>query len=275
MTGATTLSAPRAIGFSVAFFGLGIVVATLAGYLAIRLGVSALPAEVIAELVGFGLATFVIGVRVLHLDAVSLRYRVAARGRAVALGLGLGAVPAVVAMALAVPAGGGWRLDGGTVTAWLASVSWLVLLLAPAAFAEELIFRGVPLVALSERFGRWPALAALSVLFGLAHLGNANVTALAVLNVALAGVFLSLCFFLPGGIWTATGAHLGWNLTLAALAAPVSGLPFAIPFLDYRSGGPEWLTGGAFGPEGGACATLVLAAAVAFVARRAGATRTA
>ena len=58
-------------------------------------------------------------------------------------------------------------------------------------------------------------------------------------------------------MWTAFGAHLGWNATLAALAAPVSGLPFDIPYIDYRMGGPAWLTGGAFGPEGGLLATAV------------------
>ena len=35
--------------------------------------------------------------------------------------------------------------------------------------------------------------------------------------------------YAPGGIWTAWGAHLGWNATLAALDAPVSGLPFRFP----------------------------------------------
>ena len=59
-------------------------------------------------------------------------------------------------------------------------------------------------------------------------------------------------------MWTAFGAHLGWNATLAALAAPVSGLPFDIPYIDYRMGGPAWLTGGAFGPEGGLLATVAL-----------------
>ena len=50
---------------------------------------------------------------------------------------------------------------------------------------------------------------------------------------------------------------------LAALDAPVSGLPFRHSrCIDYRSGGPAWLTGGAFGPEGGLAATLALAIAV-------------
>ena len=105
------------------------------------------------------------------------------------------------------------------------------------------------------------------MLFAFAHLTNPHVTAAGVGNIVIAGIFLSLAFFSPGGMWTAFGAHLGWNATLAALAAPVSGLPFDIPYIDYRMGSPVWLTGGAFGPEGGLLATFALTAAVVLVAR--------
>jgi len=54
---------------------------------------------------------------------------------------------------------------------------------------------------------------------------------------------------------------------LAALDAPVSGVPFRIPLLDYVPGDPVWLTGGRFGPEGGLSSTLALTIAV-LVARR-------
>ena len=63
---------------------------------------------------------------------------------------------------------------------------------------------------------------------------NPNVTPLGLGNIALAGIFLGLAFYAPGGIWTAWGAHLGWNALLAALDAPVSGLPFDIPFSTTR-----------------------------------------
>jgi hypothetical protein len=47
----------------------------------------------------------------------------------------------------------------------------------------------------------------------------------------------------------------------------VSGVPFDIPLLDYRAGGPAWLTGGAFGPEGGLAATVALTMAIWITAR--------
>ena len=137
-----------------------------------------------------------------------------------------------------------------------------------SALAEELAFRGVPLLALSRALGRLPAIGVLAAGFALAHLANPSVTPLALANIALAGVFLSLAFFTPGGLWTSTGAHFGWNLTLAGLGAPVSGLPLPGRWLDYAPGGPEWLTGGGFGPEGGALASLCLLGGTWIVARR-------
>ena len=109
---------------------------------------------------------------------------------------------------------------------------------------------GLPLVLLAGVFGRWPALVALAVVFALAHGLDPHATPLAIANIALAGILLGVAFFAPGGIWTAFGAHLGWNAALAAADAPVSGMPFTIPFIDHHAGMPVWLTGGAFGPEG-------------------------
>jgi hypothetical protein len=141
------------------------------------------------------------------------------------------------------------------------------VLLAPAAFAEEFWFRGTALVLFAAVLGRWPAVVLLAVVFGLMHLTNPGVTGLGVANIALAGVMLGVAFYSPGGLWAACGLHLGWNATLAALDAPVSGLPFRIPFLDYHAGGPAWLTGGGFGPEGGLAATLAIALAIAVAGR--------
>lgn len=263
------LSRSQAIVWTIAFFGVGMILTTIAAIAAHGAGIGGLGSEIIGELVGFGIATYVIGVRVLKLDAVSLRYSPAnTRAIGVAVGLGSGIALAALAMILALPVGAAWGRTAGSFGGWAGAALGTTAVLLPAAFAEELVFRGVGMVALAGAFGRWPAIITIAVLFGLAHLGNDHVTGLAVINVTLAGIFLGAMFFLPGGIWTATAAHLGWNATLAALGAPVSGLPFAIPFLSYRSTGPEWVAGGAFGPEGGIFASVVLVAAVVFLARR-------
>ncbi len=273
----------RAIGAVVAFFALGLLL-FFVGIIpfASRLSGGLTPdqlsrnpppifalAQGVGLLVAFGLATWVIGVKLLHLDARALRWRVSmSRLRAFGLGVLLGALPAALAMVLGVIAGGAaWVRDSGAATDYAGGLAKTAALLAPAALAEEVMFRGVPLIVMARLVGRPAALVGLAVLFSLAHLDNPDVSARAIGNIALAGILLSLAFFTPGGMWTAFGAHLGWNATLAALGAPVSGLPFDIPYIDYTMGGPAWLTGGSFGPEGGLLGTVAITAAIVFAAR--------
>jgi hypothetical protein len=211
----------------------------------------------------------VVGVRALALDGTALRWRTRLGPlRGLAAGLVFGILPAATAMLLGVfTAGAGWLRDGGSLADWLVQSGKTVLILAPAALSEELMFRGLPMVVAAQAIGRSRAIVLLSVIFAVAHIQNPEVTPAGLGNIALAGIWLSLAFFSPGGLWTAFGAHLGWNATLAALAAPVSGLPFDIPYIDYRMGRPAWLTGGAFGPEGGLLGTLALTVTVVLVAQ--------
>jgi membrane protease YdiL (CAAX protease family) len=269
----TALSVPpvpgplKAAGWTVLFLVAGFVLTVViaAGGFALTggIGVPGGPAprdlmiQTVSGLLGFGLATWAIGIRVLRLTPSDLRWLpLAGAGRGFSRGLLLGSLPAVLALVLSVVLGDARFLrDAGGPLGYLSQVGLTALMLAPAALVEELIFRGVGQVVLARAFGRLPAILALSALFALAHILNPNPTWLGLLNIALAGVLLGIAFYAPGGIWTAWGVHLGWNATLAALDAPVSGLPFRIPWIDYRPGGPAWLTGGSFGPEGGLLAT--------------------
>jgi membrane protease YdiL (CAAX protease family) len=267
-----------ATGWSVAFLALTFLLVAVLGFLAALAAtgsVAAVPswAAVVTPsslliqsgaLLASGLvATWLIGVRAAKLSLRDLRWHASGPvGAGLGIGVAIGVLAAGGALVLATLMGSAaWLPDAGNAAAWGGSVGKTVALLAPAAMAEEIIFRGVPLVLLALAFGRWPAMIGLSVLFALAHIGNPAVTALGLVNIALAGVWLGLAFFAPGGIWTAFGAHLGWNGTLAALDAPVSGLPFRIPWIDFAPGGPSWITGGMFGPEGGIVATLTIAVA--------------
>jgi membrane protease YdiL (CAAX protease family) len=220
-------------------------------------------------LVGFGFATWLIGLRILRLSWEDLRWsptNIIVPGFAV--GLLLGAVPAAVAILVAIPAAGAAIVDDATTAgSYLGQVGLTFLILLPAALLEEVMFRGVGQVVLAKAFGKYTAVTVLSVLFALAHIANDHTTALALVNIGLAGVFLGLVFYIRGGIWAAWGAHFGWNATLAAFDAPVSGLPFPIPAINYLPGQPDWLTGGPFGPEGGLLASIVLLGAI-FVAYR-------
>ncbi|HEU4700298.1 MAG TPA: CPBP family intramembrane glutamic endopeptidase [Gemmatimonadales bacterium] len=275
---APRLTLPKAIAWSIAFVLLGLVLSTLlavgfaslvfhglgAGLHGLRvLSPASLAIQGLSSLLGFVLANWALGLKSLRLTRDDLRWFGAERGApGFGIGLALGILAAGAALVLAAALGGArWSPDQGSFGDYVLNVAKTTVLLAPAAFAEEFWFRGTALVLLAAVIGRWRAVVLVAVVFGLMHLTNPNVTGLGVLNIALAGVLLGAAFYSPGGMWAACGLHLGWNATLAALDAPVSGLPFRIPFLDYHAGGPAWLTGGPFGPEGGLAATLAIAAA--------------
>ncbi len=139
-----------------------------------------------------------------------------------------------------------------------------VAMLGPAALTEELLMRGYPFVVLSGTWG-WPvATAVTSVVFGALHLGNPGVTPLAIANVIAAGVFLAGVRVVTGSLAAAWAAHFGWNWTMStAFHASVSGLPFGTPGYRLTDTGPDWLSGGAWGPEGGVGAAVGMMGAFA------------
>ena len=200
------------------------------------------------------------------IDDVGLGRR-AARPYLFALGAGIGAGAIGIPCALLL-AGGELRAVAAPAGSWLAAAGSLAVYLAPAALWEELLVRGYPLLVLTEALGAPAAVLATSVVFGALHLMNPNASLASAAVVTLAGVFLAAVRFATGSLWAAFAAHLAWNWTLAAAVhAAVSGLPFAAP--DYRvvDAGPDWLTGGAWGPEGGAAAVAGMLAASALLLR--------
>ncbi len=214
------------------------------------------------ELIGFAAATVVVGRLFDKHSWDQLGWRTDGRlGRRLARGVGLGALMATLAVGLA------FAIAGATVrltddwSRWPAIALPLVIGLVCAALAEELMFRGYPLRRLADAVGPAPAMAALAVLFGLAHAKNPSATVFSTVNVALAAVWLSFAFFSGGGMALAWALHFGWNAGLALLFdAPVSGFTFNVPVMEYAPGPHRWVDGGAFGPEGGAVTTIVMIA---------------
>jgi membrane protease YdiL (CAAX protease family) len=223
----------------------------------------------LALIAGFLVSNVLIGRRVFGLTSADLRWRDTRRPfTGPTLAFGIAAVLAATAMGLATVVGSAhWTQDEGSLASYLGRIGFILLMLTPAALAEELMFRGLPIVVLDRTLGRGLAVGITALVFALAHSANDSVTTLSIGNICIAGVLLGVVFFAPGGIWTATGLHLGWNWALAALDAPVSGTELHIPLLDYVPGQPTWITGGAFGPEGGIVATAVLAGATIVAAR--------
>jgi hypothetical protein len=147
------------------------------------------------------------------------------------------------------------RIDRTVPGSWWAEAGHSVMVLLPAAFFEELFIRGYLFFVL-RRMGGWRlALIVTSVVFGLLHVWNPGADAESILAVTVAGFFLGGILLATRSLYAAGAAHFAWNWVMAAgFHIAVSGVPSAD--VDYRAveTGPDWLTGGAWGPEGGLAA---------------------
>lgn len=185
-------------------------------------------------------------------------------------GLAIGTV--VMAVTVLVLTGFGavrYVPESGTALGWLAVAGVSLAAFAIPAAAEEALFRGYLFRTLVEGAGAVVAIGVTTVLFTLAHGSNPNVTGLGLVNIFLAGVLLGVAVLRTGTLWLATGLHLGWNWAMAGpLDLPVSGIGgYDVPLYDVAETGPGWLTGGAFGPEGGLAGTVAALLGLALVLR--------
>ncbi len=194
--------------------------------------------------------------------------RAAARPAVWLEGWALGAL-AIGLPCLALVALGAMRFGPAAPGSWLHAALRVTWFLLPAALLEELLTRGYPFAVLCESV-RWPAaLAMTSVAFGLLHLPNHGATPETIAMVTLAGVLLGAVVLATGSLYAAWMTHFAWNWVMAVpLHSPVSGIPLATP--DYRllDAGPRWLTGGAWGPEGGLAAAVGMMAALTYLYAR-------
>ena len=153
-----------------------------------------------------------------------------------------------------------WAAAAGRVA--LAALFFLV-----AAAGEELMFRGYFFQTFMQGITFLPAALIMSLLFGASHLANPHVTTFAAINVALAGLWFSFAYLKTRSLWFPIGLHASWNFCQTTMFGfSTSGQEFhgRTIFTNVVSG-PQWLTGGAFGPEGGALATLALIISTWFI----------
>ncbi|MDR1564262.1 MAG: CPBP family intramembrane metalloprotease [Oscillospiraceae bacterium] len=129
-----------------------------------------------------------------------------------------------------------------------------------AGFVEEALCRGGMSTLLKTTRNKWAVIFIPSVIFGLLHLGNANVTIFSIANIVLVGVAFALLFIKTGSIWICVGMHLAWNVVQGLVfGINVSGNPALGILSSENTAGLEWLNGGGFGAEGGAAVSMVLA----------------
>jgi membrane protease YdiL (CAAX protease family) len=138
-----------------------------------------------------------------------------------------------------------------------------------AAAAEEMLFRGYPLQTMMRALPFLAAVIPSSVLFAAVHLDNPNVAwGFTFINTTLAGFWLAVAYLRTRSLWFPLGLHWAWNWAMGALLGlPVSGITSLTraPLFRAADAGPAWLTGGAYGIEGGAACTVALIISTIFI----------
>ncbi len=197
-------------------------------------------------------------------------------GRQLLAGVAFGGVEMLGVVVLIMAAGGvrfGLDPAGG-----LAAVGHGAWDFAWAAVIEELLFRGFVFQRLVDGIGASLAVAVTAVLFALAHWGNPGMEGgtlvAATVDTVLAGVLLGLAWVRTGSLALPIGIHFGWNwMQGSVLGFGVSGIAQAGWLHPQLLDAPQWLSGGAFGPEASVFSVAVDLVAIALLWRWKGASR--
>jgi membrane protease YdiL (CAAX protease family) len=141
-----------------------------------------------------------------------------------------------------------------------AALAFVSVTLLFGAAGEEMLFHGYAFQLLIRSMGAFATILPAGVVFGLAHAGNQNSTAMGVGNTMLWGVLLGFAFVRTQALWMPIGLHFGWNVILPLFGVNLSGFTMGVTgyALQWRVG--AWWSGGDYGPEGGLAATVVAAA---------------
>ncbi|EMY9862743.1 TPA: CPBP family intramembrane metalloprotease [Clostridioides difficile] len=152
-------------------------------------------------------------------------------------------------------------IGGGHVTSWVPKISPLtvywILFFALVAFAEEILNRGFFMAVLRRCKNIYFIMIVPSVIFGLVHIWNPDVTLLSVINIITIGILFSYMFIKSSNIWMCIGYHFTWNVFQGIIyGMPISGLQVPRIITTQITHG-NLLNGGMFGIEGGILTTFV------------------
>ena len=187
------------------------------------------------------------------------------------LAAGLAGGALLMAIPAAFLAAGGW-------TTWQINANWLdaigpvLLMLAVAAAAEELLFRGFLFQRLIDGLGAWPAQLLIAALFTLTHSDAlAEIGPLGYLagaNIFVASILFGLAYLRTRSLALPLGLHFAANAMQGpVLGFGVSGNDAAGLLTPTFHNAPTWLSGGAFGLEASVPGFICVIAATALLWR--------
>ena len=158
--------------------------------------------------------------------------------------------------------------QGDATKQGLAAVGGVILVLIGWVIqggAEEVLIRGWVLPVIGARYKPWLGLLISSLIFALLHGLNPGLSAIALFNLALFGVFAGLYAMREGSMWGISALHSVWNWVQGNFFGfQVSGTNAeGGTLINLMETGVDWLTGGEFGPEGGLAVTIMLVIGIA------------
>ncbi|HVW76135.1 MAG TPA: CPBP family intramembrane glutamic endopeptidase [Alloacidobacterium sp.] len=130
------------------------------------------------------------------------------------------------------------------------AAGWALVFIC-VGFFEESLLRGYLQFTLARGIGFWWAALLLSVLFGLAHKGNAGESPVGLFSAGAVGLVFCLSLWYTGSLWWAVGFHAAWDWGQTYFyGTPDSGMIAKGHLLSEHPTGALLWTGGATGPEG-------------------------
>jgi len=140
-------------------------------------------------------------------------------------------------------------------------ISFIIIPMAVAftvAIFEEILIRGIIFRIIEEKLGSYLALFISALIFGALHLFNPHATIISAFCVAVeAGLLLGSAYIYSRSLWQPIAIHFAWNFVQSGIfGAVTSGNDGTSGLLTTQLSGPEWISGGQFGPEGTVQATI-------------------
>jgi len=156
-------------------------------------------------------------------------------------------------------------------TLFIIPFALFILIFITVGVSEELVSRSYMTKNVAEGLKskrinpKWAIIIALifsSVIFGMGHFGNPNASIVSSLNIMVAGLFLGLGYVITGELAIPIGIHITWNFFQGNIFGfPVSGTTIprdVATIFKIEQGGPDFWTGGSFGPEAGMLGFLMM-----------------
>lgn len=150
------------------------------------------------------------------------------------------------------------RVDSVLIVLMQGMITFIII-----GFGEEILFRGYCFQAVLKGTNVTFTIVVSSIIFSGMHIMNPNIQFIPLINIVLAGVWFGFAYIRTKQLWLPIGLHIGWNFAQGTLFGfPVSGILGNSIFVsvDLRQ---NWISGGAFGPEGGILASIMILIGIA------------